>query len=55
MGGSRVTYSRLMFNTMFTFAVMGLWHGANWTFVMFGVIHGVLLSVRRTADKFFPT
>lgn len=54
MGGSRVTYSRLMFNTMFTFAVMGLWHGANWTFVMFGVIHGVLLSVRRTADKFFP-
>ncbi|HCK21944.1 MAG TPA: membrane-bound O-acyltransferase family protein, partial [Bacteroidetes bacterium] len=43
LGGSRVTYSRLMFNTMLTFAIMGLWHGANWTFVMFGVVHGVLL------------
>ncbi|KRP13638.1 MAG: hypothetical protein ABR95_04520 [Sphingobacteriales bacterium BACL12 MAG-120813-bin55] len=55
LGGSRVTYSRLMFNTMLTFAIMGLWHGANWTFVMFGVVHGVLLSLRRTTDKFFPS
>ena len=54
LGGSRVTYARLMFNTMLTFAIMGLWHGANWTFVMFGVVHGILLSLRRTTDKFFP-
>lgn len=54
LGGSKVNYNRLMFNTMFTFTLMGLWHGANWTFVMFGVVHGVLLSIRRTTDKFFP-
>jgi D-alanyl-lipoteichoic acid acyltransferase DltB (MBOAT superfamily) len=29
----------------------GLWHGANWTFVIFGAIHGVVLSVER---YFFP-
>lgn len=54
LGGSKVSYSRLMFNTMFTFILMGLWHGANWTFVMFGLIHGLLLSLRRTTDKFMP-
>lgn len=54
LGGSKVNYNRLMFNTMFTFTLMGLWHGANWTFVMFGVVHGILLSIRRTTDKFFP-
>jgi D-alanyl-lipoteichoic acid acyltransferase DltB (MBOAT superfamily) len=30
----------------------GLWHGANWTFVVFGAIHGVVLTVER---YFFPT
>lgn len=54
LGGSRVNYKRLMFNTILTFAIMGLWHGANWTFVMFGLVHGVLLALRRTTDKFFP-
>jgi len=29
----------------------GLWHGANWTFVIFGAIHGVVLAVER---YFFP-
>ncbi len=54
LGGSRVNYRRLMYNTMLTFALMGLWHGANWTFVLFGVTHGILLSLRRTTDKFMP-
>jgi alginate O-acetyltransferase complex protein AlgI len=54
LGGSKVTYPRLMFNTMFTFTIMGLWHGANWTFIWFGVIHGAMLSIRRTVDKFLP-
>jgi len=29
----------------------GLWHGANWTFVIFGAIHGVVLGVER---RLFP-
>ena len=31
--------------TIFTFTVAGLWHGAGWTFVVFGLIHGVALAV----------
>jgi len=42
LGGSRVarkwTYFR---NILITFAVSGLWHGANWTFVVWGVLHGL--------------
>lgn len=48
LGGSRVkTRSRHYFNLFFTFLVSGLWHGANWTFVIWGALHGFyqLLSI----------
>ncbi|HET8804050.1 MAG TPA: MBOAT family O-acyltransferase, partial [Aequorivita sp.] len=32
----------------FTMALIGFWHGANWTFVIFGVFHGLLIIVERT-------
>lgn len=41
LGGSRVPPQRWMLNVMITFAVSGLWHGANWTFVCWGLIHGL--------------
>lgn len=41
LGGSRVSKSRHYFNTMVTFLVSGLWHGANWTFVLWGALHGL--------------
>lgn len=41
MGGSRVGKLRHYFNLIVTFVVSGLWHGANWTFVIWGGIHGV--------------
>ncbi len=44
MGGSRVPKWRWAFNTFFVLAVCGLWHGASWTFVMWGVVNGVYLS-----------
>jgi D-alanyl-lipoteichoic acid acyltransferase DltB (MBOAT superfamily) len=34
-------------NLMITMVLAGLWHGANWTFVIFGAIHGVVLSLER--------
>ena len=40
LGGSRVSKPRHYFNTMVTFLVSGLWHGANFTFVLWGAIHG---------------
>jgi D-alanyl-lipoteichoic acid acyltransferase DltB (MBOAT superfamily) len=41
MGGSRVRKSRKYFNLLITFLVSGLWHGANWTFVIWGGLNGL--------------
>ncbi|MCL2564269.1 MAG: MBOAT family protein [Defluviitaleaceae bacterium] len=41
LGGSRVGSLRHAFNTMVTFVVSGLWHGANWTFLIWGGLHGI--------------
>ncbi len=40
LGGSRVARSRWYFNLFFTFLVSGIWHGANWTFVIWGALNG---------------
>ncbi len=40
LGGNRVKYPRHLLNIMITFLVSGLWHGANWTFVIWGGLHG---------------
>jgi len=40
LGGNRVSYPRWIFNIMITFVVSGLWHGANWTFVIWGALNG---------------
>lgn len=41
MGGNRVSKTRRYINLFVTFLCSGLWHGANWTFVIWGAIHGV--------------
>lgn len=43
MGGNRASVPRHYFNLFFTFLVSGLWHGANWTFIMWGALHGFYL------------
>lgn len=43
LGGNRVTQSRWYFNLMTVFLLCGLWHGANWTFVIWGGLHGFYL------------
>lgn len=40
MGGNRVSGYRWAFNILTVFLVSGLWHGANWTFVAWGALHG---------------
>jgi D-alanyl-lipoteichoic acid acyltransferase DltB (MBOAT superfamily) len=45
LGGNRVTPARLYKNLMVVFLICGLWHGANWTFVGWGLIHGFYLIV----------
>lgn len=41
LGGNRTSRPRHLFNLFFVFLVSGLWHGANWTFVIWGALHGV--------------
>jgi D-alanyl-lipoteichoic acid acyltransferase DltB (MBOAT superfamily) len=40
LGGSRVSVPRAYINIFIVFVVSGLWHGANWTFVIWGGLHG---------------
>lgn len=55
LGGSRVTASRRYFNLMLVFIVSGLWHGANWTYIIWGAINGFYLVfaliTKRYRDK----
>lgn len=41
MGGSRCSKARNYWNIFVTFLVSGIWHGANWTFIVWGCMHGV--------------
>src|SRR5260370_40520293 len=51
-GGSRGTKWQTNRNLMATMALGGLWHGANWTFVVWGILHGLLLIVHRVFQGF---
>jgi alginate O-acetyltransferase complex protein AlgI len=42
LGGNRAGKTRQAINTLATFTVSGLWHGANWTFVAWGFLNGLL-------------
>ena len=51
IGGNRRGRLRTAINLMGTMVLGGLWHGANWTFVLWGGYHGVLLVVFRTQQE----
>jgi alginate O-acetyltransferase complex protein AlgI len=53
MGGSRVTSRRYTFNIVFAMFIVGLWHGAAWPFIVFGLYQGVALVVQRSWSKHF--
>jgi alginate O-acetyltransferase complex protein AlgI len=55
LGGNRGSQSRTYFNLFFTFLISGLWHGANWTFVIWGAIHGFFQVLERLFNQMkFP-
>jgi len=47
LGGNRYGDARTYTNLFLTMAIGGLWHGASWSFLLWGVIHGVALAVGR--------
>lgn len=47
LGGNRVTKQRMYFNLIVVFTLSGLWHGASWNFVLWGIYHGIFLILDR--------
>lgn len=54
LGGSRHGLARTAVNVMLTFLLVGLWHGAGWNFVAWGVIHGGLLALYNLKQAKLP-
>lgn len=57
LGGSRVRYLRHYLNIIVVMLICGLWHGANWTFMIWGAIHGMYLIIslltKELRNKFY--
>ena len=53
LGGNRSGKGRTYFNLMMTMFLGGLWHGASWTFAIWGILHGLYLVVERFLKKIF--
>ena len=53
LGGSRKGTLRTYANTMLVFFLSGLWHGANWTFIFWGVCNGLFLVITKHWKNFF--
>jgi D-alanyl-lipoteichoic acid acyltransferase DltB (MBOAT superfamily) len=49
LGGNRVSFVRNLVNLMIVFVVSGLWHGASWTFVIWGALHGAYIVIETIA------
>ena len=47
LGGNRISKGRTYLNLWIVFLISGLWHGASWTFVLWGVFHGTFLILDR--------
>jgi alginate O-acetyltransferase complex protein AlgI len=52
LGGNRVTIPRWYLNLFIVFLISGLWHGANWTFVIWGGLHGIYAVFGRATKNF---
>ena len=53
LGGNRVKFYRVYLNLLVVFIVSGLWHGAAWTFVIWGAIHGFILVFEKILSQLF--
>jgi alginate O-acetyltransferase complex protein AlgI len=49
--GNKVKMSLMYRNLVITYLLMGLWHGASWTFIMFGLFHGILIVAEALTEN----
>lgn len=52
LGGNKRGIARTYINIMFVFIISGIWHGANWTFILWGVLNGALSIIDKILDKY---
>lgn len=50
LGGNRLGRTRTAVNSIAVFAISGFWHGAAWTFLVWGLYHGVLVTLERRLE-----
>ena len=55
LGGSHCSKTRNYWNILLTFLISGLWHGANWTFIVWGGLHGVFQIIEKMLKLQKPT
>ncbi|MFN3603516.1 MAG: MBOAT family O-acyltransferase [Leptonema sp. (in: bacteria)] len=53
LGGNRISQFRTYLNLILTFTIGGIWHGANYTFLVWGFFYGILLSMERPFLNFY--
>ncbi|MDY0278704.1 MAG: MBOAT family O-acyltransferase [Acholeplasma sp.] len=53
LGGNRVSPNRHLVNLFITFLMSGIWHGANWTFLIWGALHGFYLIIGVLKHRYF--
>lgn len=51
LGGNRKGKTRTYINVMIVFLVSGLWHGANWTFILWGALHGIISVFEKAVNR----
>jgi alginate O-acetyltransferase complex protein AlgI len=51
LGGNRISESRTLSNLVATFLIGGIWHGAGWTYVFWGLLHGIAMVIHRFWKK----
>jgi len=54
LGGNRKGERRELFNLLVTMTLGGIWHGAGWTFLLWGLFHGLLLGAVHLKNRHFP-
>src|SRR5205823_4742115 len=55
LGGNRNGFWKTNQNIFTVFLISGIWHGASWTFALWGVYHGVFLLLQNLWNRFVPT
>ncbi|MBQ4074169.1 MAG: MBOAT family protein [Clostridia bacterium] len=51
LGGNRVKFGRMILNMLVVWGLTGLWHGANWNFILWGLYYFLLLLVEKLLGK----